>query len=100
MDLTTYARRLSLRVARERRYPASAARLGMEGTARVQVRLSPDGTLAGPPRLVRSSGHEVLDAEALRMVEAAAPFAPVAGGAWRTAVEFVIPVDFSLRTAG
>ncbi len=99
-ELMDYARRLSRVVGRQRRYPASAARLGMEGTARVQVRVNRDGSLAGAPKLVRSSGHEVLDAEALRMVEAAAPFAPLPEGHSRPSAEFVIPVDFSLRTPG
>jgi TonB family protein len=99
-DLMAYARRLSSVVARERRYPASAARLGMTGTAHVQIRVQRDGSLAGPPRLVSSSGHGVLDAEALRMLEAAAPFAPLPESSSRPEAEFVIPVDFSLRAGG
>lgn len=98
--LEAYARRLYQLVVRQRRYPASAARFGMEGTARVHLSVNRDGTLARAPRLERSSGHEVLDAEALRMIEAAAPFAPLPEGFARPAAEFVIPVDFSLGHAG
>jgi TonB family protein len=50
-----------------------------------------------PPRLVTSSGHDILDAEALRMVEAAAPFEPLPGNPTRPDAGFVIPVVFSLR---
>jgi protein TonB len=99
-ELVAYARRLSSVVARQQRYPASAARLGMTGTARVRFRVQRDGSLAESPRLARSSGHEVLDAEALRMVEAAAPFAPLPESTSRPDAEFVIPVDFSLRAGG
>jgi protein TonB len=99
-ELMAYARRLYQVVASQKRYPASAARLGMEGRAHIRVSVQRDGALAGAPRLARSSGHEVLDAEALRMVEAAAPFAPLPEGFSRPAAEFVISVDFSLRTAG
>ncbi len=99
-DLGTYARKLQQAVGRQRRYPASAARFGMEGTARVHLSIHRDGSLAGAPRLARSSGHEVLDAEALRMVEAAAPFVPLPEGHARPSAEFVIPVDFSLRNPG
>jgi protein TonB len=95
-DLKAYAQRLSLKVARERRYPASAARLGMEGTARVRLRVLRDGSPVGPPRLASSTGHEVLDAEALRMVEAAAPFAPLPDTSSRPEAEFIVPVHFSL----
>lgn len=97
-DLRAYARRLSEVVAHQRRYPASAVRLGMEGTAHVQLRVRSDGSLMEPPRLVRSSGQEVLDAEALRMVEAAAPFEPMPESASRPSAGFVIPVVFSLRS--
>jgi len=72
-------------------------RLGMQGTAHVQLRLRRDGSLMEPPRLVTSSGQDVLDAEALRMVEAAAPFEPLPESASRTDAGFVIPVVFSLR---
>ncbi|KFE68451.1 hypothetical protein DB31_7688 [Hyalangium minutum] len=86
-------------VARQRRYPETAVRLGMQGTAHVQLRLRQDGSLVEAPRLVTSSGHDILDAEALRMVEAAAPFAPFPDSASRPDAGFVIPVVFSLRTA-
>jgi TonB family protein len=85
-------------VARQRRYPELAKRLGMQGTAHVHLRVRQDGSLMEPPRLVTSSGQQVLDAEALRMAEAAAPFAPLPGGAARTDAGFVIPVVFSLHT--
>jgi protein TonB len=84
-------------VTRQRRYPAQAVRLGLEGTALVRVRINPDGALAGPPRLEGSSRFRVLDAEALRMVEAAAPFGPLPSELRRETAEFVIPVSFSLR---
>lgn len=97
-DLRAYARGLSRAVARQRRYPEIAVRLGMQGTAHIHLRVRQDGSLMEPPRLVTSSGHEVLDAEALRMADAAAPFEPLPGGASRTEAGFVIPVVFSLRS--
>jgi protein TonB len=75
-----------------------AVRLGMQGTAHIQLRVRRDGSLMEPPRLVTSSGHGVLDAEALRMVEAAAPFEPLPDSASRSDAGFVIPVVFSLRS--
>lgn len=99
-DLRAYVRRLYVVVARQQRYPANAVRLGMEGTAQVQLHLRQDGTLMEPPRIVRSSGQEVLDAEALRMVEAAAPFEPMPERAARSDAAFVISVLFSLRSGG
>jgi TonB family protein len=96
-ELRAYREQLSRRVTRQRRYPAQAVRLGMEGTALVRVRINRDGSLATPPRLEGSSRFRVLDVEALRMVEAAAPFAPLPAEPSRESAEFVIPVSFSLR---
>jgi len=96
-DLRAYARRLPSVVARQRRYPELAVRLGMQGTAYIQLRIRRDGSLMERARLVAASGHDILDAEALRMVEAAAPFEPLPDSASRTDAGFVIPVVFSLR---
>lgn len=96
-ELRAYGERLSRHVTRQRRYPAQAVRLGMEGTALVRVRINRDGSLGAPPRLEGSSRFRVLDAEALRMVEAAAPFSPLPAALSRDSAELVIPVRFSLR---
>ncbi|WP_257461738.1 energy transducer TonB [Archangium lipolyticum] len=97
LELRAYREQLSRRVTRQRRYPSQAVRLGMEGTALVRVRINRDGSLGAPPRLEGSSRFRVLDVEALRMVEAAAPFAPLPAEPYRESAEFVIPVSFSLR---
>ena len=95
--LSAYGQGLYEALARQRRYPEVAVRLGMQGTAHIQLRILRNGSLMEPPRLYSSSGHEVLDAEALRMAEAAAPFAPLPDVTSRTVIGFVIPVVFSLR---
>lgn len=95
--LEAYVGELSRQVARERRYPAQARRLGLEGTVRVRLRLRRDGTLAGPPEVAGPAGVGLLEAEALRMVEAAAPFAPLPEVLPGSEREFVIPVRFALR---
>lgn len=95
--LEAYVGELSRRVAREQRYPAQARRLGLEGTVRVRLRLRRNGTLAGPPEVEGPAGASLLDAEALRMVEAAAPFAPLPEVLPGSEREFVIPVRFALR---
>jgi TonB family protein len=94
-----YREHLRQRVTGRLRYPAQAVRLGMVGTALVRVRINRDGSLATPPRLEGSSRFRVLDVEALRTVEAAAPFAPLPLEIPRDPAEFIIPVSFSLRAA-
>lgn len=84
-------------VQAEENYPRMARRRGHEGVARVRVAIHRDGTLAAPPLIVESSGHRSLDDEALRMVEAAAPFTAFPDHAAEDRREFVLPLQFRLR---
>jgi protein TonB len=56
-------------------YPREARELGLFGSLILHVAVRSDGSIEGI-RVVRSSGHEVLDQAAVRIVELAAPFAP------------------------
>ncbi len=84
------------RVRRHRNYPAIAQEMGLEGTVEVRVVVAPDGTLASPPTIDESCGHEVLDDEALRIVRRAAPFPPLVGRSQRVTLR--VPVHFHLDT--
>jgi protein TonB len=55
-------------------YPAEAREQGLSGNLILHVAVRADGSLEGV-RVVRSSGQEVLDQAAVRIVELAAPFA-------------------------
>jgi TonB family protein len=82
-DPGSYLEGVTERVRRHRNYPAIAQEMGLEGTVEVRVVVAPDGTLASPPTIDESCGHEVLDDEALRIVRRAAPFPPLVGLALR-----------------
>ena len=74
------------------RYPRAARKKGIEGSPIVEVEILADGRV-GKVRLVRSSGHEILDREALRAVRryrfepARVDGRPVAS-TWRQKIEF------------
>ena len=68
MDVGAYLSAVTSRVSRHRTYPAMALDMGQEGEVRVRVVVNPDGTLAAPPTVEESSGHELLDQEAVRIV--------------------------------
>lgn len=57
-------------------YPPSALREGIQGRLIVEFRIRKNGTLM-EARLVRSSGFSILDEEAIRAIQAAAPFHPI-----------------------
>lgn len=56
-------------------YPQEAKEKALFGSLILHVAVRADGSLEGV-RVVRSSGHEVLDQAAVRIVQLAAPFAP------------------------
>jgi len=84
-------------VAKQKRYPRKARSLGMEGSARVVFKVDERGHLVGAPKVFgKGTGHELLDAEAVRMVEAAAPFAPPEGEVRKYPVLISIVITFRL----
>ncbi len=91
-----YLERVQALVARGQRYPQLAIRLGLDGVVAVFVRVHPDGSFARPPLVRTSSGHDLLDREALRMVAHAAPFPPLPQGA-AGPTELTVPVRFRLE---
>jgi protein TonB len=56
-------------------YPVEASSQGIYGTLRMLVALNPDGTV-NDIRILRTSGEQVLDDAAIRIVQLAAPFSP------------------------
>ena len=56
-------------------YPEEAQSRGITGKVRVAMRIRPDGSLAGL-EVLESSGSEILDASAQRILRLAAPFSP------------------------
>ena len=90
-----YARTLSDGVARMRRYPALARMRGWQGTAVVNVTVGPSGEILDL-KISRSSGHEVLDLQAMTMIREAQPL-PAAPEALRgLALVVQLPVTFAL----
>ncbi len=98
IDLRAYGRGVYRSVVGYRRYPRVARRLGLEGRVLVKISVAHDGRLAGEPVVYRSSGHELLDREALRMVRQASPFAPLPEGFSKPVAVIVVPIEFRLES--
>ncbi|WP_417450568.1 TonB family protein [Kordiimonas sp.] len=64
--LTAWRDNVRRRVASNVSYPASLVDQGVEGRVTVRLTVRADGTVAGQ-QIAQSSGHEALDAEALRV---------------------------------
>ncbi len=77
------------RIEGAKRYPAQALRLGIEGIAEVQFRITRDGTVEGVT-VVKSSGFSLLDHASVETIKRAAPFPPIPG-------IIRVPISYRLR---
>ena len=74
-------------------YPESALRLGLQGRLVMEFTISGDGHLEGT-RLIRSSGFSVLDQEAVRAVQTAAPFHAIPPWIGKSRLEVVASFEY------
>jgi TonB family protein len=72
----TYFTKVKQLIESQWEYPEVALRYGLQGRLALQFTIGANGQLDGL-RLIRSSGSQVLDEEALRAIKAAAPFPPI-----------------------
>ena len=76
-DFAYYLRSWQRKVERigQLNYPRQARAEGITGSLRLRVAIAADGALQDV-RVLETSGHELLDQAALRIVRLAAPYAP------------------------
>jgi protein TonB len=72
----TYFNKIKQLILSRWEYPELALRYGLEGRLSVEFTIGSNGQLERL-RVVRSSGSNILDEEALRAIQAAAPFPPI-----------------------
>jgi len=71
----TYARLIKEKILRRWKYPAEARRYLIEGKLMALFSLVNEGDMI-QVKIIETSGHEILDKEAIRAIRAAAPFPP------------------------
>ena len=96
-DMRGYAKGIFRALQGCQKYPASARRLGLEGKGAVKIRIDRKGKIVGEPTMHTSTGHEVLDQEALAMVRCAAPFEAPPQEFDKDVATLAIPVHFKLK---
>jgi len=82
--------------ARYKRYPRAAIDNNWEGEVVVRMAVDADGRIAAL-RVARSSGHEVLDRQALEMFRNAMPFVRIPGALRGREFELELRAVYSLR---
>lgn len=81
---------------RYKRYPRVALDNNWQGRAEVHMAIGADGSIAALS-VRASSGHEILDREALEMIRKATPLTPMPASLRGTAFTLDIPVVFNLE---
>ncbi len=72
----SYFTRIKQNIEQQWEYPEVALRYGLQGRLMLEFTIGGNGQLENL-RMIRSSGSQVLDQEALRAIKAAAPFPPI-----------------------
>jgi protein TonB len=95
-DMRHYRLSLASAARRFKRYPALARERGWEGTAEITLNVST--LMPGPEAvLVRSSGRNLLDEQALEMIAQAARITSLPEGLKGRDFRVLLPVKFSLE---
>ena len=91
----TYAQAIKERIAGQWKYPQEARKKRMEGRLVALFSLNREGALTRM-EIIRSSGHEVLDREAERAVQSAAPFPPFPSTVPVSRLNINVSIDYTL----
>jgi periplasmic protein TonB len=91
---SNYPGQVVSRLRRSLSYPAQARRQRITGEVHVAFTITAGGAVSGV-RVVRSSGHPVLDEAALETVHRAAPFPAIPPAAGRSNWGFTVPLAFA-----
>lgn len=94
--LQEYGQMLSREIGRDQRYPRRAQMLGWEGTTEVLVHMGADANVMSAS-VNRSSGHELLDEEALEQVRRVRQLPPPPDGFRGRKFTVMVPIAFRLE---
>jgi protein TonB len=83
-------------ISKHKKYPKIAAMRNWQGEAIVELELDGNGKLKSK-KIIQSSGHEVLDKQALDMVEKALPFPAPPAVLRGNSFTITVPVPFKLE---
>lgn len=89
---------VSAHLNRRKVYPAEARQARQQGVVTVRFTVDRSGTVTGAG-IKRSSGHAVLDAATLDLLQRVAPLPRMPASMSQGSVTLSLPIDYSLRTS-
>jgi protein TonB len=91
-----YGELLARAFAKHKQYPRLAQMRGWQGTTRVRLEIGADGNVIGTS-IDESSGHDILDRQALEMVKKATPLPLPPETLREQAFSIIVPITFRLE---
>jgi protein TonB len=95
-ELEAYKASVRRRLERRKKYPPAAHARRTTGTVRVSFTVHKDGRISSPV-LLQSSGHDILDDEAMALLARASPLPPIPDSAGLNSLDISVPLRFSLN---
>jgi len=95
-QLERYGRSLSSLFARQQNYPRIAALRGWEGEVQLRVTIARKGNIVAT-QIVRSSGFEVLDQNAVQLVSSVGPLPRPPEHLQNREIQVIVPVHYKLE---
>ena len=95
--MSRYLSAVQAQIRAHKRYPRLSRRRYEEGAVTVQFQLQENGAIQSGPRVSKSSGHPMLDDEALRSVRVSAPYPRFPQAVQKAFVNLEIVIVFQLE---
>ena len=93
-DMDSWKKAVVSTVVKKQKYPRAALAREVEGSAKVRLTVTADGTITAH-EVVQSTGERVLDSEIPRLVKRLNPLPSLPAG--QNEVSFVLPLDWTLN---
>ncbi|MDR3205381.1 MAG: energy transducer TonB [Deltaproteobacteria bacterium] len=94
--LKAYQAKVRLRLERSKKYPPGAQSKRLTGVTTVTFVISRNGTVTST-RMVKSSGHQILDDEAMSLLRRVSPLPPFPEAMSQASITLTVPLRFSVR---
>ncbi|MDR1111758.1 MAG: TonB family protein [Deltaproteobacteria bacterium] len=95
-EMNAYKNKVRQRLERRKKYPSAAQSRGLAGTATVSFIVAKDGSVHSSS-LVKSSGHQLLDDEAVALPVRCSPLPPLPNSFVGANLKLTVPLKFSVR---
>ncbi len=95
-NIDEYSAKITLAIKKQQKYPRIAMNRNWQGSVIIELKFNKDGSITNS-KVKKSSGHKILDKEALNMTKRAMPF-PVPPKILQSKVfTVVVPITFTLK---